>query len=708
MRSLLLPILTFACLTLGATATLVAQNAAEPTGTSATTTTTAPPSGGETDPAGNLFDGGKSAGPADPAQQVSVSALGMIDLHVKDLDVTQLLQLLSLQSKRNIIASRNVAGVISADLYNVDFYDALDALLTPNGFGYRERNNFIYVYTREELLALEAAERKQVHRVYRLNYLTAADANEFVKPLLSTAGNIAVSSEITPGFQPTVGDGGAKSFAHTDTLVIRDYPENVEEILAVLADLDVRPKQVLIEATVLKSTLSEDNAFGVDLTVLADFNMIDFAGGPSGAINALVNGLVKGSAQGFQTSVGDTSTRFGTRVGIVTNDVAVFIKALDQVTDTTVLSHPKLLVLNRQRAELLIGEKLGYLSSTATETSTTQTVEFLEVGTQLTVRPFVSEDGFIRLELKPKVSTGSTRTVEGNVIPDEESQELTTNVMVRTGQTIVLGGLFKEETTIARKQTPVLGDIPVVGAAFRGQDDQVSRSEVIFLITPTIVKDQALFAAGERINDAAQKVRLGARQGLLPFSRSKLTNAHLQEAMCALRAGDRQKALWSCNLALRLDPSMVEAQRLKEELTGCVSSTPNNSMLREAVDRLIDKQLQLDAAEPISAAPAPQPTPVVYQPTPTPTPTVEAAQAPAADDAPVVVGPSAAAQPDPTPAQPVAHAEDTVAPSDEPAQTAAAAPVMDAIAQWLPSTVKVRESAPAEKPDNAADIPPAP
>ena len=115
----------------------------------------------------------------------------------------------------------------------------------------------------------------------------------------------------------------------------------------------------------------------------------------------------------------------------------------------TVGARPKILTLNRMAAELISGEKLGYISTTPTETATTQTVEFLEVGTTLTVRPFATDDGFIRMEIRPKVSEGDVRVVQGFVIPDETTNEMTVNVLVPNGRTVVLGGLFKEDTGTA-------------------------------------------------------------------------------------------------------------------------------------------------------------------------------------------------------------------------------------------------------------------
>jgi type IV pilus assembly protein PilQ len=579
-------------------------------------------------------------------QTVKVSSFGQIDLHVKDLDLTQVLQLLSIQSQRNIVASRNVSGSVSADLYGVDFYEAMDAILHTNGFGYREKGNFIYVYTAAEMKAMEDAERKVVTRIVRLNYITAADASTFVQPLLSAAGSISVSAEAKSGFSPTTSDGGANSYAHIDTIIVRDYPQNVDEIAAVVKDLDVRPKQVLVEATVLQARLSEQNAWGVDLTILADFAIDEFTN-PLSAIDDLVDGTVGPSGGGGQTSTGGTTGNNSVRIGIVTDSVAAFIKALDSVTDTTVLANPKLLVLNRQKADLLVGDRLGYLSTTATETSNTQTIEFLDTGTQLTLRPFVSDDGFIRMELRPSISNGSTELVGDFVIPNQTTQELTTNVMVRSGQTVVLGGLFLEDTTIGRRQVPVLGDIPLLGAAFKGQDDNIERAEVIFMVTPTIVKDEALYAAGDRMKDSIELARVGARQGLLPWSRSKMTASHLREALEYKASGNTDKALWAVNKALTLDPTMVEARRLKADLSGAADRTHSDSMLKNAIDLMVEKQVQTEqSAAPAPTAPAAE-APAASAPAPAPV-TAPAAAAPAQ--------PQAQAQPEPAaaPAQPQA------------------------------------------------------
>ena len=541
----------------------------------------------------SLFEeAGPGEGPVDSGDQtVAVGSFGQIDLHVKDLDVTKVLQLLSIQSQRNIVASRNVAGTISADLYSVDFYEAMDAILQPNGFGFQEKGSFIYVYTAAELQTLAEAQQRLIVKLVRLNYIPAVDVVEFVKPLLSQHGSVTVSAATSKGFQPTISDGGENTFAHQDTLMIRDVEENVDQISAVIQELDVRPKQVQVEATILEAKLSEDNNFGVDMTILADLDMTQLAN-PLSAVTDLLSGTVGPDGKAFETSVGQTGTgESGVRVGLLFNEVAIFIKALDKVTDTTILANPKILVLNRQKADLLVGERLGYISTTQTETSETQTVEFLDIGVQLTVRPFVSDDGFIRLELRPSISDGSTQAVAGFVIPNTTNEELVTNIIVRNGQTVVLGGLFKEDTTVSRRQVPFLGNVSLAGAAFRGQDDEFDRTEVIFLIKTTIMKDQSLFAEGERVVDSIQLAQIGAWQELLPWSRTKLVAGHMREARKQLDAGHEDKALWSLGIALRLDPTFVAGLRMKEQLTGERLYWPDRSLMKDAAEQAIDAKL---------------------------------------------------------------------------------------------------------------------
>ena len=545
--------------------------------------------------------------PTPSTDGVEVSEYLTVDLHVQDEDLGNVLQMLSIQSERNIVMSSDVSATVTADLYDVTFHEALEAILNVNGYGYVERGNFIYVYTLEEISQIEQQSRVPVSKVVQLDYLNANDAAEFCSPLLSEIGQIKTNGDVDIFNVPDDTPVGDEQFALSATMVVFDYPEHVVEIEKLLKQLDTKPSQVLVEATILQTALSEQNAFGVDFSFLNDINFTDFisTGGPLSVANALIRGGAGGAGEGLSpannnavggaSTVGNTQGPGGFKVAVIQDDFSLFVKLLDEVSDTTVLSNPKILAVNRAPARVLVGERVGYLNTTSTETSTTQTVEFLDTGTQLAFRPFISTNGHIRMELKPRVSEGVIReatdaTGSSVTIPDEITQELTTNVIVRDGNTIVLGGLFKETTVVGRRQVPFVGDIPIIGAAFRGHDDSTDRSEIIFMITPTIMNDDVLLAQGEAAEDAVSRVRTGTRKGLLPWSRDRMTAKLNIQAERLAEEGDTKKALWKLRRSLNLNPNQPEAIELREKLLGKQSHWPSRSIL----DRVIDQEMGHD------------------------------------------------------------------------------------------------------------------
>lgn len=562
---------------------------------------------------------------ANDAQDVVVDDFGTVDISVQDTDLAQVLQMLSLQSRKNIITSKRVSARVTANLYDVTFKEALDAILHVNGYGYIEQGNFIYVYTLEEIAELEKAARKTESRRFALEYLAAADAAEFVKPLLSDKGKLSFLGEVEKGFRPDDTSAGEDSWAYAAMLVVNDFPENVESITKLLGELDTPPQQVVVEATVVSTVVNEDNAFGVDFSVIANSDFTDFFN-PLAAVNDLIRGnntpdarptspdqgFVPGNnrADAVTSTVGNTAGPGGLKVGVIQGDVAVFLRVLDEVTDSTVLARPRVMALNRQRAQVLVGDRIAYLSTTQTETSTTQAVQFLDTGIRLVFRPFISSDGSIRMELYPSVSEARLRSSTGvrgtgQEIPDERTSEITTNVRMRDGQTLVLGGLFQEDTTISRSQVPWLGDIPIVGAAFSGQTDKITRREIMFLITPTIVHDQLVDAWSKQAEEFVDAVRVGARAGLLPFSRELMTGNQNHDAYAAFQAGDHETAMFHINNSLRINPNQPEIQKLRNQISSQSTELPTRSLM----DQILETELargDLPLSKP-SAPPAKDP-----------------------------------------------------------------------------------------------------
>jgi type II secretory pathway component GspD/PulD (secretin) len=407
------------------------------------------------------------------------------------------------------------SDLVSANLFDVTILEALDVLLRANDLRMEEAGNFIYVYTRVEWEEILRGRTKRESRNFPLEYLNAKDASEFIKPILSETGKVSFVGDVDKGFQPSEEDGGRDSWAFQGMIVVSDFPDNLKAIEALLKEIDSPPAQVVVESTVVSSKVQQDDGFGVDVSVIGSLDFNNLTNPMSGA-NDLFAGVNEGIQPADNRGYSGNSAVAGwdrastMRVGVLAQDVAVFLRLLDSVTDTTVLARPRVMALNRQRAQILIGRRVGYLTSTTTQTSTTQTVEFLDSGIKLIFRPFISTDGSIRMELAPSVSDAKIETLTSadgatQSVPNEDTSEIVTNVRVKDGQTLVLGGLFKEDTKIERRQVPGLGDIPLLGNAFKGYDDQLKREEIIFLITPTIVKDQlaSIWADEARLSDPA-------------------------------------------------------------------------------------------------------------------------------------------------------------------------------------------------------------
>ncbi len=515
-----------------------------------------------------------SAAPTQPAgesAEVRVTRPGTFEIHVQGADLRGVLQLLSTQGRKNIVATKEVTGTVTADLYGVTFTEALEAVLKASGFVYREKDGFIYVYTPQQLAEILKTERKMGRMIFRLAYLTAADAQTLIAPVLSSEAKVSTSPSAASGVPTSGTDTGGNSSAHGDVLIVQDYEDNLKQVEAMLAELDVRPEQVLVEVTMLSAVLDEDNALGVNFSTLAG---IDFEtlGSSSSALGNMSNPGLSGAnlthapASTFRTDF--TTTSNGMTFGLVTNNIAAFVTALESITDTTILANPKLLIVNKQRGEVMIGARDGYITTTVTEGQVTQAVEFLETGTRLVVRPYVAKDGFVRLELHPEDSDGGVSVTDGLALPSETTTELTTNILVRDGHTVVLGGLFREETTNGRSQIPILGNLPLAGIAFRYTKDETERKEIMILITPHIIKQAPDEAVSEQLKDDVERFRIGQRKGVQWWGRDRLAQAHLSWAKQALSKGNRAMALWNVDLALSMEPTLEEAIRVKERLSG--------------------------------------------------------------------------------------------------------------------------------------------
>lgn len=500
-----------------------------------------------------------------------------IDLHVKEADLSAVLKLLADQHKLNIVAGKDVTGKVTADLYGVSVDQALKSVLQMNGYDYRREDNFIYVYTKQQLKEFQDSQLKMETRVFPLNYINVTDAQAMVKPVLSKSAIIAASTPSGKGIPSGATDVEGLSYPLQDTLVITDYPDKLKEVARLIKELDVRPKQVLIEATILQVTLDDDTSLGVDFNLLAgiDFRELSTATFPVANPNSVIGaatptGIAEQMPWGRVGTTGFATPGTGFQMGVITNDVSLFVQALEEVEDVNILSNPKLLALNKHPAEILVGERLGYRTTTTTATSEVENIEFLDTGTSLRFRPFISDDGYVRMEIHPQVSTGQ---ISGLGLPSERTTEVTCNIMVRDGHTIVIGGLFDENSQIDKSQVPGLGNLPLVGALFRNDHQSTTRREIIVLLTPHIIDEGQAKAEGEQTLEYIERTVTGLRSRFPLYTREKLTQVHLGEAEKYYNRylntggdGDRAAAMWNLMLTRHVAPNNKEVIRLMDKL----------------------------------------------------------------------------------------------------------------------------------------------
>ena len=551
--------------------------------------------------------------PASSTQPSLVVRDDRVELHVVDLPLSVVLRGLSTQSRRNIIASPGVQGTVTADLFDVSFREAMESILEPNGCTFTERGNFIYVQTmkeKDDTTRQQAVVKEEpTARLFHLNYLTTEDIEPMIKPLLSEQGRTASmpdsSKKQTAAAGTSSGSGlseNGQSLTRPDAIVVIDFPSRLAQIEKIIKSLDIRPRQVLVEATILQATLGERNSLGMDFNVVGGVDFEALSSNSPGVTQLQTGAVPRAELNDtnttFRTDFNDAVPQGGFTFGIIKDSLAVFLRALEQVTDVTVLANPKVLTLNKQQGRVIVGRRDGYLTTTVTETTATQTVEFLETGTQLVFRPYVSDDGWIRMEIHPEDSSGGLN--EQN-LPFKRTTEVTTNIMVRDGHTILIGGLFREALTTTRGQVPFLGNIPVAGALLQTNDDNTSREEVIILLTVRVLRDDLHAKASEQVAEDARHMLLSRRKGMQAYGRSRMSQAHYQWALQHLEANRPEKALRDARMSLHLAPAYLPAIQLKNQILDQQTADREVNLVRDFLDT------RLKPAELAENAPATRP-----------------------------------------------------------------------------------------------------
>jgi len=469
---------------------------------------------------GSTASSGRAAGEAGPALQRIYSGQ-RVSLDFKDADVHNVLRLLAEVSKLNIVATDDVRGKVTLKLFEVPWDQALDIVLQALNLEMVQEGNVIRISTvtrlrteREELLrAKEAQKFVEPLRVeyIRVNYaraqkladlISGAQAN-LVQQATGGGGQRSQSSE--DGVLTNRGTVLVDDF--TNTLVVRDIQRGIDNARELVRRLDIQTPQVLIESNIVEATTDFARELGIQWGYSANYGPetgnptgVNFPGsiGLGGALPALggVPFLVDFPARGdFAAGRGSgINLDFGSIDG--SNQLTARITALESQGKGKVISRPRVVTLNNVPATIksltIIRVKLPstgtVINTGAGGSAGTQQVatEKIETGIILVVTPLVSSDGFVLLDLYAKSSQADfARTVDN--IPTEIAREANSHILVKDGQTVVLGGIYRDTNTDNASGVPYLMDIPALGWLFRSNSSGDRREDLLVFLTPRIL-----------------------------------------------------------------------------------------------------------------------------------------------------------------------------------------------------------------------------
>ncbi len=372
----------------------------------------------------------------------------LISMVMRDTELAEVMEMLSRAERINILLSEGVGGQVSFSLYDVPLSEAIRSIANAAGFAAERRNGMYFVVERDQAGAYAESDLTEIQS-FKIQYADPAQLQEMLRPYLSEYGQLTALIE-------------------SKILMVEDTPAFLRRIAMIVRDIDQQPKQILIEAKILEVTLSSEDSYGINWSDLFQSNGGDGSYG----------------TRGLEGAGGSGSS--GLFFEVATADLTAVLSALEQNGRIRTLSTPKLLALENQEASVIVGDRRGYAVTTTINQVTSESIEFLESGVILRVTPHVDSEGRVMMDIHPEVSTG---VVDASGIPSQTTTEVTTRLLVGSGQTVFIGGLIKQTQTESRKGVPILGRIPGFGLLFSSREVTSANTETIVVITPRVINE---------------------------------------------------------------------------------------------------------------------------------------------------------------------------------------------------------------------------
>jgi len=430
-----------------------------------------------------------------------------LTLNFQDIETRAVLQLLAETSGRNIVVSDTVQGNVTLRLRNVPWDQALDIVMTTKGLDMRENGNVIIVAPAEEIAARETADLESRQAILELeplyseflqvNYAKAADLAALIGGSGGGAANNLLSDRGSVGIDE-----------RTNTLLVQDTAERLQNIRRLVRTLDIPIRQVLIESriVVVNDDFSRDLGVRFGVTSITDNSsdgLISVTGSSQGSDTIVSSALdnLANTGTPFPVTAPGIADRYNVNVPIENpaGRIALAILDSDYIVDLEltalqaegrgeIVSTPRIITANQKEASIEQGVEIPYQESASSGATTTQ---FKKAVLSLTVTPQITPDNNIIMDLVvSKDNVGElTSSATGGLVPSIDTRRVETQVLVRDGQTVVLGGIYETERRETVKKVPFLGDIPGVGNLFKSKSTVSNKSELLIFVTPRILTE---------------------------------------------------------------------------------------------------------------------------------------------------------------------------------------------------------------------------
>jgi MSHA biogenesis protein MshL len=438
----------------------------------------------------------------------------LFSFSLRDADIREVFMAIAKQTTFNIVVDPKVKGVVTVDLRNVTLTEALDTLTDLLGLTYTIKQSIVRVF-----------EPVPETRIFSLQYVNIKrTGSSSTSAAIGPSGGFATGT--TPGAAPgAVGTGGAISSSGGTTvatssatdlwtdieagltkvlspkgkmvvdkqsgnILVTDLPKVLDQIASFLESVEGSvQRQVLIEARIVEVSLTGEYRFGLDWGAIAKAGALQ---GASTVIPTRILGqqLASPAAGGFQ-------------IGVSSTDFTALLDVISRQGELNVISSPKLAALNNQTAVIRAGTDEvffetrvqeittggGALGQREVTRNTTVTPRSITIGVVLGITPQIGPDGNVVLHIRPTVTEkrGETRSPVGDIFPILDVREADMVVRAREGQVVVIGGLMQERRSDSEGKVPILGDIPGIGRLFRSTTQEVRKTELVVLLSPTVM-----------------------------------------------------------------------------------------------------------------------------------------------------------------------------------------------------------------------------